>query len=216
MHFQLWGYREDAQPIHQHGLAYSGLRPPPASRLCQTLVPSPALCAQPLISVLGPVPKAFKPFGRPALVQQAPAAIILAALRHFRGPAPFGGPRPCPSPGSSFWPSGLTLRSSGPAFCGPLTLAVSLRKTRNIEAHVLFNCVYLLKLFSAWFLPCDGLRLFALRQFSAFLPAVRRLRGAVLFPGLRPSSIWGFPFWLLWLTGQSSRPAFGGRLTFFR
>ena len=61
-----------------------------------------------------------------------------------------------------------------------------------------------------------GLRLLVLRQFSAFLPAVRRLRGAVLFPGLRPSSIWGFPFWLLWLTGQSSRPAFGGRLTFVR
>ena len=61
-----------------------------------------------------------------------------------------------------------------------------------------------------------GLRLLVLRQFSAFLPAVRRLRGAVLFPGLRPSSIWGFPFWLLGLTGQSSRPAFGRRLTFFR
>ena len=43
--------------------------------------------------------------------------------------------------------------------------------------------------------------------------ALRRLRGAVLFHGLRSSSIWGFPFWLLWLTGQSSRPAFGGRLT---
>ena len=46
--------------------------------------------------------------------------------------------------------------------------------------------------------------------------AVRRLRGALLFRGLRPSSIWGFPFWLLGLTGQSSRPAFGGRLTFVR
>ena len=56
----------------------------------------------------------------------------------------------------------------------------------------------------------------ALRQFSAFLQAVRRLGGAVLFRGLRPSSSWGFPFWLLWLTGQSSRPAFGGRLTFVR
>ena len=44
--------------------------------------------------------------------------------------------------------------------------------------------------------------------------AVCRLRGALLFRGLRPSSIWGFPFWLLGLTGQSSRPAFGGRLTF--
>ncbi len=49
-------------------------------------------------------------------------------------------------------------------------------------------------------------------SFKPFLPAVRRLRGAVLFHGLRSSSIWGFPFWLLWLTGQSSRPAYGGRL----
>ena len=65
-----------------------------------------------------------------------------------------------------------------------------------------------------WFLA--GLRLLALRQFSGFLPALRRLRGALLFHGLRPSSIWGFPFWLLGLTGQSSRPAFGGRLTFVR
>ena len=75
-----------------------------------------------------------------------------------------------------------------------------------------------------------GLRLGALRQFKPFWPlalvqqappaiifqAVRRLRGALLFRGLRPSSIWGFPFWLLWLTGQSSRPAFGRRLTFVR
>ena len=61
-----------------------------------------------------------------------------------------------------------------------------------------------------------GLRLLVLRQFSAFLPAVRRLRGAVLFRGVRASSIWGFPFWFLGLTGQSSRPAFGGRLTFVR
>ena len=33
----------------------------------RSLVPSPALCAQPLISALGPVPKAFKPFWPPAL-----------------------------------------------------------------------------------------------------------------------------------------------------
>ena len=89
------------------------------------LVPSPALCAQPLIPALRPVPKASKPYWPPALVQQALPAIILAALRRFRGPAVFRGPRPCPSPGAPFGPSGLTLRSSGPAFCGPLTLAVS-------------------------------------------------------------------------------------------
>jgi hypothetical protein len=49
-----------------------------------------------------------------------------------------------------------------------------------------------------------GLRLLVLRQSSAFLQAVRRLGGALFFRGLRPSSIWGFPFWLLGLTGQSS------------
>ena len=79
-----------------------------------------------------------------------------------------------------------------------------------------------------WFLA--GLRLLVLRQSKPFWPlalvqqarpaiifqAVRRLRGALLFRGLRPSLIWGFPFWLLWLTGQSSRPAFGRRLTFVR
>ena len=80
------------------------------------------------------------------------------------------------------------------------------------------------------FLPCAGLRLGVLRQFQAFLAstacelalvaiifqALRRFRGAVLFRSLRPSSSWGFPFWRLGLTVQSSRPAFGGRLTFVR
>ena len=84
-----------------------------------------------------------------------------------------------------------------------------------------FSSVY-----SLGFLPCAGLRLGVLRQFQAFLPpalaqqalpaiifqALRRLRGVVLFRSLRPSSSWGFPFWLLGLTVQSSRPAFGGRL----
>ena len=60
------------------------------------------------------------------------------------------------------------------------------------------------------------LRLLASRQFSAFLQAPRRLRGTLLFRGLFPSSIQKFLFWLLGLTVQSSRPAFGGRLTFVR
>ena len=89
----------------------------------------------------------------------------------------------------------------------------------------IFSSVYSL---GFWFLA--GLRLGALRQFKPFWPlalvqqappaiifqAVRRLRGALLFRGLRPSSIQQFLFWLLWLTVQSSRPAFGGRLTFVR
>ncbi len=37
-----------------------------------------------------------------------------------------------------FWPSGLTLRSSGPAFCGPLTLAVS-PITRSMRAATYFS-----------------------------------------------------------------------------
>ena len=74
-----------------------------------------------------------RPFWPPALVQQAPPAIILAALRRFRGPALFRGPRPSSRQGVPFWPSGLTLRSSGPAFCGPLTLAVS-PITRSMRA----------------------------------------------------------------------------------
>ena len=75
----------------------------------------------------------------------------------------------------------------------------------------IFSSVYSL---GFWFLA--GLRLLVLRQFSAFLPAVRRLGGTLLFRGLFPSSIQKFLFLLLWLTGQSSRPAFGGRLTFVR
>ena len=94
----------------------------------RSLVPSPASCAQPPVPALRPVPKAFKPFGPPALASQAPPAILLAALRRFRGPAVFPGLRPCPRQGAPFWPSGLTLRSSGPAFCGLLTLAVGYKR----------------------------------------------------------------------------------------
>jgi len=75
----------------------------------------------------------FKHFWPPALMHQAPVAIILAVLRHFRGPALFRGPRPSSSPGAPFWPSGLTLRSSGLAYGKPLTLAVSLKKFMSQE-----------------------------------------------------------------------------------
>ena len=71
-------------------------------------------------------------------VQQAPPAIILAVLRRFRGPALFRGPRPPPSPGAPSWPSGLTLRSSRPAYGGRLTLAVS-PITRSMRAATYFS-----------------------------------------------------------------------------
>ena len=80
----------------------------------RSLVPSPALCAQPLVPALYLVQGVFKPFWPPALVQQAQPAIILAALRRFRGPALFRGPRPSSRQGVPFWPSGLTVRRSRP------------------------------------------------------------------------------------------------------
>ena len=43
--------------------------------------------------------------------------------------------------------------------------------------------------------------------------ALRRLGGVVLFRSSRSSPSWGFPFWPSGLTFQSSRSAYGGRLT---
>ena len=91
----------------------------------------------------------FKRFWRPALASQAPPAILLAALRRFRGPAVFRGPRPSSRQGVPFWPSGLTLRSSGPAFCGPLTLAVS-PITRFMRAATYFSARPCFKGFQAF------------------------------------------------------------------
>ena len=72
-----------------------------------------------------------------------------------------------------------------------------------------FPSIYLLG-----FLP--GFAFWCCASFQLFLPALRRLGYAVLFRGSRPSPALGFPFWLLGLTGQSSRFAFGERLTFVR
>ena len=65
----------------------------------------------------------------------------------------------------------------------------------------------------ASFKPFWPLPLVQLALVAIIFQALRRFRGAVLFRSLRPSSSWGFPFWLLGLTVQSSRPAFGRRLT---
>ncbi len=136
--------------------------------MTSTLVPSPALCAQPLISALGPVPKAFKPFGPPALASQAPPAILLAALRRFRGPAVFRGLRTSSRLGAPFWPSGLTLRSSGPAFCGPLTLAVSPLIFLFMQAYIHSSASPLSKVSPLGFWRFAGLRLRSLGRFQAF------------------------------------------------
>ena len=132
------------------------------------LVPSPVSCAQPPVPALRPVPKAFKPFGPPALVQQAPPAILLAVLRRFRGPAVFLGLRISSRPGAPFWPSGLTLRSSGPAFCGPLTLAVSPLIFLFMQAYIHSSASPLSKVSPLGFWRFAGLRLRSLGRFQAF------------------------------------------------
>ena len=105
----------------------------------------------------------FKFFWPPALVQQAPPAIIFQAVRRPRGAVLFRGLRSSSIWGFPFWLLWLTGQSSRPAFGGRLTLFVSLRKTRFIKPHVLFTGVYLLKRLFAGFLPCAGLRLWAVR-----------------------------------------------------
>ena len=144
-------------------------RPPTAASELRALVPSPVPCAHPPVPALRPVPKAFKPFGPPALASQAPPAIILAVLRRFRGPAVFLGLRPCPRLGAPFWPSGLTLRSSGPAFCGPLTLAVSPFIFRFMQASVYPSTLPFSQVSPLGFWRCAGLRLHSPRKFQAFL-----------------------------------------------
>ena len=132
--------------------------------------------------------------------------------------------------GYPFWPSGLTLRSSRPAYGGRLTLAVSRLETAILKP-MFYSPAFTFSSVIRWvFCRVLGFALWCCASFKPFWPlalvqqappaiifqALRRLRGALLFRGLRPSSIWGFPFWLLGLTVQSSRPAFGGRLTFVR
>ena len=63
---------------------------------------------------------------------------FIPALRRLRGAAHFRGSRASSSPGAPFWPSGLTLQSSGLAYGQPLTLAVS-PITRFMRAATYFS-----------------------------------------------------------------------------
>ena len=111
----------------------------------------------------------LQPFWHPALASQAPPAIILAVLRRFRGAMPFRGSRPSSSQGVPFWPSGLTLQSSGRAYGTPLTLAVSPFIFRFMQARIYSSVSPFSKVSPLGFRPPAGLRLHALRQFAAFL-----------------------------------------------
>ena len=73
---------------------------------------------------------------------------------------------------AAVWAWVLTRQSTRTAYSRRLLWFVSLRKTRFIQPHVLFTGVYLLKRLSAGFLPCAGLRLWALRQFQAFFASI--------------------------------------------
>ena len=82
------------------------------------------------------------PFWPPALAQQAPPAIILAALRRFRGAALFHGPRPSSGLGAPFWPSGLTVRRSRPPTAAAELRALGLSekiRSPTRKAHVKQN-----------------------------------------------------------------------------
>ena len=128
---------------------------------------------------------------------------MLAALRRFRGPALFGGLRPSSSQGAPFWPSGLTLRSSGLAFSQPLTLAVSLWRIRLPTAQVMLQSITVThsQVLSLVLGRSAGLRLLAGSVFKAFLAvtvrphsvsssafhSVRRLAGVVFHPAANPA-----------------------------
>ena len=110
----------------------------------------------------------LQPFWPPALASQALPAIFIAALRRFRGAALFRGPRPSSSQGVPFWPSGLTRRSSRPAYGGRLTLGVS-PITRFMQAVINSKVLPFSKVSPLEFGPPAGLRLHALGKFSVFL-----------------------------------------------
>ena len=145
------------KPTRLRRAAYFRSLVPSYSALCRpAFIPTVRLYQRFLLWGFGATPgfacilcAGFKSFWPPALVQQAQTAIILAALRRFRGPALFRGLRPCPSLGASFWPSGLTRRSSRPAYGGRLTLAVRPSILPLYAGPHLFQRFAFLKRFSA-------------------------------------------------------------------
>ena len=97
-------------------------------------------------------------------MQQALVAIVLAALRRFRGSLLFPGPRPSSSQCVPSWLSGLTRQSSGPAKGGPLTLVVSPFIFRFMQASIYSSASPISKVSPLGFWRCAGLRLSALRK----------------------------------------------------
>ena len=122
----------------------------------------------------------------------------------------------------------LTFRRSRPPAAAAELRALVPPYSRFMQARIYSSASPFSSVFPLGFWPCGGLRLGLVRFFKPFRPlalaqqalvaiilqVLRRFRGAALFRSVRPSSTWGFPFWPMGLTVQSSRPAYGGRLTF--
>ena len=97
----------------------------------------------------------FKPFWPLALVQQAQAAlsfVVRGLCGHFR-----------------FCALGLTRRSSRPAFCGRLTLAVSTTENQFISPMLIQTAFNFSSVVQRLVCRFSGLRLVALRWFVVFL-----------------------------------------------
>ena len=141
---------------------------PSYSALCRpAFIPAVRLSQRFLLGGFGALPgfacirfAGFKPFWPLALVQQALPAIVLAALRRFRGAALFPGPRPSSRLGAPFRPSGLTVRRSRPPTAAAELRALARSENRFILAHGLFTCIHLLKRLSAGFFAACRASLF--------------------------------------------------------
>ena len=97
----------------------------------------------------------FKPFWPLAPVPLALAALSLVAF--------------CGCAALFQTPSGLTRRSSGPAFCGPLTLHVSTTENQFISPMLIQTAFNFSSVVQRLVCRFSGLRLVALRWFVLFL-----------------------------------------------
>lgn len=114
----------------------------------------------------------------------------------------------------------LTLRSSGAAYGGPLTLFVSPANIQSIQAHAYSKPIHLCKRFCAGCLafcqasPCclQGAGCWCVVLWS-FWPQVLIPPGLAALFFVACGLCLHAPFLALGLTRRSSRPAFCGRLT---
>ena len=118
---------------------------------------------------------------------------MLAVLRRFRGPAVFLGQRPSSRLGAPFWPSGLTLQSSGLAYGQPLTLAVSPFIFPLYAGRYLFQRFACLKGFPSLF---GRQRLPAKRHQLSFLQCCTAFVAQRFFVGCAHLQGWTLPFGL--------------------